>query len=202
MSQEIQTFKIPQGSFLGRECKHQSKRTMDDKDSEKSVTLPGMACSDSQSSAEQALQEEDRVVERSVVHAPLTVDAETSTDELLQGNVGNQAMAGACAEAVPPELLLYEYHFALSGLVCGSCVQTVKEAVECAVKKDKLEHVDVVLVPEPTLRFYCIHDSLADDVLQAIENVGFKAVLVSIEPQECNGDSANGKISSFNKGSL
>lgn len=104
----------------------------------------------------------------------------------------------AAATVPSSTLVAVQYRFALQGLTCSSCVQTVQDAIvqfldETAARETNgdyapltaamVKSVHVSLFPEPSLRVQAPPE-MADRMVEVVEAVGFEAKLVLQEPME------------------
>lgn len=93
-----------------------------------------------------------------------------------------------------------ELVFALQGLTCSSCSQSVAEAVKSFVSKNASgkidrESVQVSILPEPKLRLVYLHWNagleimqISKDIVSCIEDIGFEAELLSESEVSRNDD--------------
>jgi Cu+-exporting ATPase len=97
-----------------------------------------------------------------------------------------------------------ELVFALQGLTCSSCCQSVTKTVKSLVPKNVVGKIDrdsvqVALLPEPTLRVVYIHSNagleimqVSDEIISCIEEIGFEAeLLTETEILRNDGDEEN-----------
>jgi len=102
-------------------------------------------------------------------------------------------MAGSNDQLQP----LYQYGFSLQGLMCSSCVETVQGAMKEISSGHDMNKVSVNLFPEPMLHFQSTQKDLKQVVIEAIQDVGFEADLVSVETMAKSTDEIKPRVMIF-----
>lgn len=179
------------------ETQHKPAAVADDKIKYRyRFALGGLTCSNCvetvkvavEASLPRADKETDTVIQVSLFPEPSLLlgtniaDLEDKIVEAIE-NVGYDATSTGTEVLGAALSNLYQYAFALQGLTCASCVETVQATM---MELPSLQNVKVSLFPEPSLHFASHRKDLESIVVASIENVGYEATLVSVESTNNN----------------